>query len=49
MDDLPFLLIAQTGIVKSMIGWVLVLLCLFLGLLVVCRPNKRKAADADKK
>jgi hypothetical protein len=38
-------LLAQTGTTKTLIGWVIVLLCIGLGLLVVCRPSAR----ADKK
>jgi hypothetical protein len=34
-------LIAQTGTTKTLIGWVIVLLCIGLGLLVVCRPSGR--------
>ena len=38
-------LLAQTGTMKTLIGWVIVLLCIGLGLLAVCRPSAR----ADKK
>ena len=34
--------LAQTGTTKTIIGWVLVLLCLALALLVVGRPNARE-------
>ena len=37
------LLLAQTGTTKTAVGWVIVLLCLGLGLLVVCRPSHRKS------
>jgi hypothetical protein len=37
--------LAQTGTTKTLVGWVIVLLCIGLGLLVVCRPSGR----ADKK
>jgi hypothetical protein len=37
-------LLAQTGTTKTMIGWVIVLLCIGLGLLVVCRPSGRQGA-----
>jgi hypothetical protein len=42
-------LFAQTGTTKTLIGWAIVLLCIGLGLLVVCRtsirtPPKRKSA-----
>jgi hypothetical protein len=42
-------LIAQSGAAKTAVGWLLVLLCLLLGLLVVCWPSKRKWPGADKK
>lgn len=41
-------LLAQTGMVKSMLGFGIVLLALILGLLVVCRPSGRKGADGKK-
>jgi hypothetical protein len=44
--DLAFL--AQTGVTKTAIGWVIALLCIGLGLLVMCRPG-RKAPDWKKK
>ncbi len=34
-------LIAQTGTTKTLIGWAIVLLCIGLGLLVICRPSIR--------
>jgi hypothetical protein len=37
-------LLGQTGTTKSLIGWVIVLLCIGLGLLVVCRPSGRQAS-----
>ena len=42
-------LLAQSGGAKTAIGWLLVLLCLLLGLLAVCWPTKRKWPGADKK
>jgi hypothetical protein len=36
-------LLAQTGGGKTAVGWVIVLLCIGLGLLVVCRPSVRQA------
>jgi hypothetical protein len=44
---LPMLL-AQTGTTKTLIGWVIVALCVGLGLIVVCRPAAR-AAKMKKK
>jgi hypothetical protein len=38
-------LLAQSGLPKTMIGWLLVLLSIGLGLLVVCRPSGRRPAD----
>jgi hypothetical protein len=38
-------LIAQTGAAKTAVGWLIVLLCLLLGLLVVCWPTRRKSPD----
>jgi len=35
--------LAQTGGTKTALGWVIVLLCIGLGLLVVCRPNSRNS------
>lgn len=43
------MLLAQSGMAKSAIGWVLVFLALILALLVVCRPNGRKLAAGDEK
>jgi hypothetical protein len=37
------IVLAQTGGTKTAIGWVIVLLCIGLGLLVVCRPSSRKS------
>ena len=42
-------LIAQTGGGKTAIGWLIVLLCIALGLLVVCRPSGRKETGGKKK
>ena len=46
-------LLAQTGTTKTAIGWVIVLLCIGLGLLVICRTSARnvveKKATAKKK
>jgi hypothetical protein len=42
-------LLAQSGAAKSILGWLLVLLCLALGLIVVCRPSSRKDPDAKEK
>lgn len=48
---LPVVL-AQTGTTKTLVGWVIVLLCIGLGLLVICRPSgrieKKKRAAAKK-
>jgi hypothetical protein len=41
-------ILAQSGVAKTMIGWLLVFLAIGLGLLVVCRPSGRKAPDSDK-
>jgi len=38
-------LLAQSGFAKTMIGWLLVFLCIGLGLLVVGRPSGRRPAD----
>jgi hypothetical protein len=40
--------LAQTGGTKTAIGWVIVLLCIFLGLLVVCRPAARNPIELKK-
>ncbi|MBW8884397.1 MAG: hypothetical protein JF612_06370 [Planctomycetia bacterium] len=37
------LILAQSGGTKTIIGWGIVLLCIGLGLLVVCRPSGRKS------
>jgi hypothetical protein len=37
------LLFAQSGTSKTAVGWVIVLLCIGLGLLVICRPSHRKS------
>jgi hypothetical protein len=42
------LLLAQSGAAKTAVGWLLVVLAIALGLLVVCRPNRRKSLD-DKR
>jgi hypothetical protein len=42
-------LLAQSGVAKTMIGWLLVFLCVGLGLLVVCRPSTRRPADEDRR
>jgi ABC-type sulfate transport system permease component len=42
------MLLAQTGGTKTAVGWAVVLLCIGLGLLVVCRPSERKAAGKGK-
>ena len=42
-------LLAQSGMAKSAIGYVLVFLALILALLVVCRPSSRKLAEGDEK
>lgn len=39
------LLLAQTGAAKTAIGWLLVVLCLALALIVVCRPSRRKRLE----
>jgi hypothetical protein len=38
-------LLAQTGTAKTAAGWAVVLLCIGLGLLVVCRPSIRNPAQ----
>jgi hypothetical protein len=45
--DVPVLL-AQTGTAKTAIGWLIVLLCIGLGLLVVCRPAARNPLKIKK-
>ena len=42
------LLLAQTGAAKTAIGWLLVVLCLALALLVVCRPSRRKRLEDNQ-
>ena len=42
-------LVAQTGTAKTAAGWVIALLCIGLGLLVVCRPSGRKSPNQLKK
>jgi hypothetical protein len=42
-------LLAQTGTAKTAVGWVIVLLCIGLGLLVVCRPGTRGLVGGKKK
>ena len=42
-------ILAQSGIAKTMIGWLLVLLAIGLGMIVVCRPSGRKAAEEEGK
>jgi hypothetical protein len=42
-------LLAQTGGGKTAVGWVIVLLCIALGLLVVCRPSGREKPEGGKK
>jgi hypothetical protein len=46
--ELP-LILAQSGGAKTAVGWVIVLLLLFLALLVVARPSGRKMPEGDKK
>jgi hypothetical protein len=36
------LLLAQTGTTKTALGWVIVALCIGLGLILVLRPSSRK-------
>jgi hypothetical protein len=43
-----FQLIAQMGTAKTAIGWLIVLLCIALGLIVVCRPSSRNAVGPKK-
>jgi len=38
-------IVAQTGMAKTAIGWVVVLLAIGLGLLVVCRPSGRRIPE----
>ena len=48
LDWLGLAFLAQTGVTKTAIGWVIALLCIGLGLLVMCRPG-REAPDWKKK
>lgn len=43
------MLLAQSGMAKTAIGYVLVFLALLLALLVIARPNSRKPAAGDEK
>jgi hypothetical protein len=45
----PPVLLAQSGMAKSAIGWTLFALAFLLALLVICRPSGRKLPDVDKK
>jgi len=36
------ILLAQMGSTKTALGWVIVVLCIGLGLIVVLRPSSRK-------
>jgi hypothetical protein len=40
------LLVAQSGTARTILGWLLVLLCLLLGMLVVLRPTSRREPTA---
>lgn len=42
-------LLAQSGMAKTLIGYVLVFLALLLALLVICRPSSRKLPEGDAK
>lgn len=42
------MLVAQTGTTKTLVGWVIVALCVGLGLLMVCRPSVRQPAKKRK-
>lgn len=42
-------LLAQGGVAKTLIGYVLVFLALILALLLICRPNSRKMPEGDEK
>jgi hypothetical protein len=37
------IILAQSGGTKTALGWLIVLVCIGVGLLVVCRPNSRKS------
>lgn len=39
-------LLAQSGTARTILGWLLVLLCLLLGMLVVLRPTSRREPTA---
>ena len=41
-------LLAQTGTTKTLVGWLIVLLCIGLGILVVCRPSARQVNSKRK-
>ena len=43
------LVFAQSGMAKTAVGWVIVMLLLLLALLVVARPSGRKIPDAKKR
>jgi hypothetical protein len=38
-------LLAQSGVAKTMLGWLLTLLAITLGIIVVCRPSSRRSLD----
>ena len=40
-------ILAQSGVAKTMVGWLLVLLAIGLGILVVCRPSGRRQPEKD--
>jgi hypothetical protein len=42
-------LLAQSGVAKTILGWLLTLLAITLGLLVVCRPSSRKDPDVKER
>lgn len=39
-------LIAQSGVARTVLGWLVILLCLLLGMLVVLRPTSRREPTA---
>jgi hypothetical protein len=41
-------ILAQSGVAKTMVGWLLVLLAIGLGVLVVCRPSGRRSPENGK-
>lgn len=43
------IVLAQSGGSKTAVGWLIVLLCIGLGLLVVCRPSGRKETGGKRK